>query len=92
MSPPMRLGASRDLLDRLLRVPGRPPLIGFIGDHQGVLHTLVAVAALLVMGRAVLSLVVAVVSHPGAPQTLHPPNHCATRTSGVTPSPTVVGP
>jgi hypothetical protein len=61
----MRLVASRDLLDRRLRVPGRPPLIGFIGDHQGVLHTLVAVAALLVMA-AVLSLVVAVVSHPGA--------------------------
>jgi hypothetical protein len=59
----MPLGASRDLLDRLLRVPGRPPLIGFIADHQGVLHALVAVAALLVMA-AVLSLVVAV-SHPG---------------------------
>jgi hypothetical protein len=70
----MPLGASRDLLDRLLRVPGRPPLIGFIGDHQGVLHTLVPVAALLVMA-AVLSPVVAVVSHPG------PAERCTRRTT-----------
>jgi MFS family permease len=39
-----------------------PPLIGFIGDHQGVLHALLAVAALLVMA----ALLAPVVSPPAA--------------------------
>ena len=41
----------RGLVDRLLRVPDGPPLIGFLGDRITVLNALVSVTVLLAVRR-----------------------------------------
>ena len=56
---------------------GGPPLIGFLGSHEGVLHALTAVAVLL----AIATMVATALRPPPAPTTAvsHPDIEAANR-------------